>query len=241
MEKFLDNDILEFDLGQKWSKGLRIRFCSQNESQTLNFSDGDRMKQVHSDKAIEWSHYNSRKGYENTEADAFIAGGDDFKNSKRKLYIKTADCAPLFYVDAINERVAAIHAGWRGLAQNIHLKVLDKGFDPKTTWIWCGPCLNSHNFEVGEDMWSKFSKEAQRNPLIFSETMNGVKAASGKMFFSSWNFLNEDFSKRGVELFYNVEIDTFEDIKYASYRRWGRNEELKKTPLQHNYSWIGFV
>ena len=230
-------ETLEFDLGQKWAKGLRIRFHNQKESSVLDFSDGETLKQIHSKKILDWSQSQSQIGFCNQEADGFIAKGSSFKASKRKLYIKTADCAPLFYIDRESECVAALHAGWKGLAQGIHLLPFQRGFNPRTTWIWCGPCLNGSSFEVGPDMWKQFSNNDQME--FFVEKIDGQTAPEGKKYFNSWSFIEKTLKNLNIELFYNVEIDTFSNLEFASYRRWKKAGSLEK--LQHNYSWISFI
>ena len=230
-------ETLEFDLGQKWAKGLRIRFHTQEQSALLDLKDGERLKQIHSKKIIDWNPSESYSGYEKIEADGFFAKGSAFKKSKRKLYIKTADCAPLFYIDRENECVTALHAGWRGLAQGIHTLPFQRGLNPKTTWVWCGPCLNGQNFEVGEDMWSQFPKKDQNE--FFVDKIGFQKANEGKKFFNSWSFIEKSLKSLNVELFYNVEVDTFTNLYYGSYRRW--KKEGASGFLQHNYSWISFI
>src|SRR5688500_5780516 len=98
--------VLEFDLGQKWAKGLRIHFCNAAESASFqsseDFAKHYSLKQVHSNKVVSWSP-GAPTAFATTEADGFIARGDSFKNSKKKLIVRTADCAPLFFVDRENE------------------------------------------------------------------------------------------------------------------------------------------
>jgi copper oxidase (laccase) domain-containing protein len=239
-----DLGILEFDLGQKWAKGLRIHFCDAAESAQFkdsnDFQNSYSLKQIHSKKLVNWSASTSLEKFRETEADGFIARGEAYKNSLKKLVIRTADCCPLFYVDRENECAAAIHAGWRGLAQGIHLTPFKEGFDPKNTWIWCGPCLNGDTFEVSEDMWSQFPKDIQNNSDIFAQKKStGEAAATGKRFFDCWKYLSLEFKKLDVALFYNVEVDTFTDTSFNSYRRWRKDGNVAPTP--HNYSWISFV
>lgn len=236
-------EILEFTLEQKWAKGLSIHFCNALESQRFqnsnDFQQSYSLHQVHSEKLVNWSAQKTPEAYRETKADGFIARGDSFKNSQKKLVIRTADCCPLFYVDRENQSIAAIHAGWRGLQQGIHLVPFREGFDPKTTWIWCGPCLNGDNFEVNHDMWSLFEKSYQNNSEVFAtKNSKGVDCLENKRFFQCWNFLELEYKKIGVELFYNVEIDSFLNENFNSYRRWNKSNPEAKTP--HNYSWISF-
>jgi len=237
-------EVLEFDIGQKWAKGIRLHFCNAGESAEFqsseDFQKNYNLKQVHSKKLVTWSPSTPIAHYQQTEADGFIARGDTYKNSKKKLIIKTADCCPLFFIDRENECVAAIHAGWRGLQQGIHKVPFKEGFNPKTTWIWCGPCLNGDSFEVSEDMWSQFPSEIQKNSDFFAnQKSNGEKASAGKKYFHTWKYLTQEFKELGVELFYNVEVDTFEKTDFNSYRRW--RSEGNTTPTPHNYSWLSFT
>jgi YfiH family protein len=234
----LTTGTLEFDLGQKWAKGAQIKFFNAQESEALKnspeFAQSYSLKQIHSNKVISWNPGTSTSVYKETEADGFIVRGNAFKLSKKKILIRTADCAPLFFVDRETECLASIHAGWPGLAKEIHKVPFREGFNPKTTWIWCGPCLNGESFEVGEDMWSQFPKEIQRDQSIFAPAGN-----ANKRYFYMWKFLEVEFKKIGVELFYNVEIDTFSTPEFNSYRRWKKAGE--SGPLPHNYSSIQFL
>lgn len=68
------------------------------------------------------------------------------------LVIRTADCAPVLV--AGRTAVAAIHAGWRGLAGGVvqaavaALRALDAG--PLRAAV--GPCIGPRHFEVGDEV-----------------------------------------------------------------------------------------
>ena len=66
-----------------------------------------------------------------------------------------ADCVPVLI--AAGESVAAVHAGWRGLAGGVLTSAMRAikragGADPATAEAWIGPAIGSCCYEVGEDV-----------------------------------------------------------------------------------------
>jgi len=216
---------LKISLEQSWAKKLTIHFLNAAESDSFLADETVlQLNQVHGDRVVSWSEALAHKK-QFLEADAFVATGDAFKKSRKKLMIKTADCVPLIYVDRESKSVAAVHAGWKGLQKKIHLKIFKEfSFRPQTTWVWCGPSLNGDSFEVREDMREKFSTKKQKNSQIFKEKSPGLYS------FSPWSLISQDFEDMGVELFYNFEINTLKNEEFYSYRRdpqnAGRNYSL---------------
>ena len=71
--------------------------------------------------------------------------------------VLTADCLPLLVCDRHGRHVAAIHAGWRGLADGIIEHTLQAlpvaGHD---LMAWLGPAIGRECFEVGRDVYDRF-------------------------------------------------------------------------------------
>ncbi len=66
------------------------------------------------------------------------------------LAVVTADCVPILL--ASGERVAAIHAGWRGLVAGVIAATL-KRFDlPQRVTAWIGPAIGPCCYEVGQEV-----------------------------------------------------------------------------------------
>ncbi len=235
---------LEFDLHQGWSRGLRICFEDAASSAVFNPKLALHVEQHHGDEIHPLTEADLTKPSPIAKADGILALGDFFKSSKRPLLIKTADCIPLFLVDRETHAVAAIHAGWRGLARGIHTKLFRQGLlDPKTTWAWVGPSMSGEGFEVREDMWQQFAPHARkgvetlgRDPLR-DERFFSRESETQTRLFHAWTFLEEELKALGVMLVYNVETNTFSENAYNSYRRSSRKGE-KLTG--HNYSWCRF-
>ena len=68
------------------------------------------------------------------------------------LCVITADCAPILIFSSQEKVVAAIHAGWRGVASRILPKTLDRlkmlGLDFNNVKIMVGPHIQLDSFEV---------------------------------------------------------------------------------------------
>ena len=72
--------------------------------------------------------------------------------------VLTADCLPVLLCDAKGRTVAAVHAGWRGLAGGILESALFSMRRRHADEIlaWLGPAIGPQSFEVGEDVPQAF-------------------------------------------------------------------------------------
>lgn len=71
--------------------------------------------------------------------------------------VLTADCLPLLICNRQGSRVAAVHAGWRGLANGVIESAL-AGFDDPADQllVWLGPAIGPNAFEVGPEVRERF-------------------------------------------------------------------------------------
>ncbi len=71
--------------------------------------------------------------------------------------IQTADCLPILLAAADGEEVAAIHAGWRGLAAGvIEATLAALHAAPPAIHAWLGPAIGQRAFEVGPEVRAAF-------------------------------------------------------------------------------------
>lgn len=68
------------------------------------------------------------------------------------LAVATADCAPVILGSAREERVAVVHAGWRGIASGIIEASALLFDDPAGVKAAIGPCAGACCYEVGEEV-----------------------------------------------------------------------------------------
>jgi len=77
--------------------------------------------------------------------------------------IMVADCLPVLFYQPQSRVVAAVHAGWRGLAAGVLEHTIDalSGVGSPETWrVWLGPCIGPQAFEVGDEVRVAFLHQA---------------------------------------------------------------------------------
>ncbi len=80
------------------------------------------------------------------------------------LSVATADCVPLLIGGA--RRIAAVHAGWRGIAAGIVPNALAAlGEPPGALTAWIGPAIGACCYEVGEDVAATIAVAAGRRAI----------------------------------------------------------------------------
>ena len=92
--------------------------------------------------------------------------------------IMVADCLPVLFTDAAGARVAAAHAGWRGLAAGIagmagEALCAAAQCGPEEVDGWLGACIGADAFEVGADVLSAFGVEPGSNDRRFKANGGG--------------------------------------------------------------------
>ncbi len=77
--------------------------------------------------------------------------------------VMTADCLPLLLCNRAGTRVAAVHAGWRGLADGVIEAAMARFDEPGEGLLaWMGPAIGPEKFEVGDEVRERFLDE---NPI----------------------------------------------------------------------------
>ena len=80
-----------------------------------------------------------------------------------------ADCLPVLFTDAQGRRVAAAHAGWRGLAAGVLERSVDS-FGEARPIAWLGPCIGPQAFEVGDEVKAAFEASSAEAGQCFRPT-----------------------------------------------------------------------
>ena len=124
--------------------------------------------------------------------------GDSLITNKKgiALGILTADCAPVFIYDPINNLISALHAGWKGAFKQIISKPIKKfkikGSNLNDLIAVIGPCISKNNYEVKKDFLNKFIVKEKSNKNFFNYKNN-------KIFFSLNDFIKQKLFKFGCK------------------------------------------
>lgn len=92
--------------------------------------------------------------------------------------VKTADCVPVLIGDRSSRAFGAIHAGWRGTAQSIVTKTVEKmrsefGTEPRDLIAAIGPAAGCRRYEVGSDVIDMFGDNFENGDKYFTPTREG--------------------------------------------------------------------
>jgi len=129
--------------------------------------------------------------------------------------ILTADCLPVLFCDRAGTRVAAAHAGWRGLAGGVLESTLDAlAVAPQDVLVWLGPAIGPAAFEVGPEVRAAF---LERHPQ--AATAFGASHNPGRFMADLYRLARIRLAARGVEAIYGGGLCTFSDARFYSYRR----------------------
>jgi YfiH family protein len=130
--------------------------------------------------------------------------------------VMTADCLPIFLWTESGSKIAAIHAGWRGLANGVLQNGLLHFTDDEPVFAGIGPAISQANFEVGEDVLKAFSAWPETD-ACFEPGL-----ADGKFWCDLPGLARRQLLHQGVKTVYQSGLCTFADSRrFYSYRRDG--------------------
>ena len=105
---------------------------------------------------------------ETQEGDASIS-----YNRKTVCVVMTADCLPILLTNSNQTMVAAIHAGWRGMADGIIEKTISSiNCNSGEIMAWMGPAISQSAFEVGNEVREIFINIDKKNKGCFQSNKN---------------------------------------------------------------------
>ncbi len=135
------------------------------------------------------------------------------------LTLRTADCAPVLFADVQNKVVGAAHAGWKGCLKGVTdqtlLAMVRLGAKIENIVVAIGPCIHEESYPITEYMKTLFSMDESPffKKYLDAEHFNLPAYAAYRLTLA------------GIKNIDIIDIDTYPNVKYNSYRRDPLNTE----------------
>ena len=131
--------------------------------------------------------------------------------------VMTADCLPVLLADEEGRHIAAIHAGWRGLADGvIEATVKQMGSSASKLMAWLGPAIGPKAFEVGGEVREIFLSQDSVAKSAF------IPSSNDRWLADLYTLAHQRLRALGLEKVYGGHWCTFsEKERFYSYRRDG--------------------
>lgn len=156
--------------------------------------------------------------------------------------VLTADCLPVLIANRSGTRVAAVHAGWRGLADGVLVAALERFDDAANNIVvYLGPAIGPRHFEVGPEVRQYFLDRAHVAPVesIARESQpeltsgrgsldNAFQPSVGDRYLADlYQIARIQCAEAGVVNIYGGGFCTYADSeRFFSYRRDGQTGRL---------------
>ncbi|MEN6482150.1 MAG: peptidoglycan editing factor PgeF [Anaerolineaceae bacterium] len=114
------------------------------------------------------------------KADAIITD-----SPKVTLFMRFADCVPIFLYDPQNKAVGLVHAGWKGtvnkIVQDSVVAMKNRfGTEPKHLLAAIGPSIGPDHYQIGRDVIKQVKRTFDQNDSVL------FKGKDGKIFLDLW-------------------------------------------------------
>lgn len=165
------------------------------------------LKQVHGAEVVD-----AARVQDEPQADGSFA-----MQPRRVCAVLTADCLPVLLCDRSGTRVAALHAGWRGLAAGVIEQGVRALAVPGSELLaWLGPAIGPEVFEVGSEVRAAFVAYDPQAGASFREQ------GASKYLADIYQLARQRLAALGVEAVYGGDFCTVRDAqRFYSYRRDG--------------------
>jgi polyphenol oxidase len=160
------------------------------------------LEQIHSNTVVEAS------------TDLILPKADASFSTQKNVVcvVMTADCLPVLLCSKNGEKIAAIHAGWRGLESGIISKTVE-ALKTKDLIVWLGAAIGANCFEVGDDVRNTFLKKSADYAFAFKK--NGTQ-----WLCDIYQLARIELAHLGITSVFGGEFCTVTDTeRFYSYRR----------------------
>ncbi len=135
--------------------------------------------------------------------------------------VTTADCLPILISSLQGDAVAAVHAGWRGLAEGVLENTIARfPAAPAQSCAWMGPAIGICHFEVGAEVREIFLTSSSEDLRGGIERCFIQSAQPGKFFADLYAIARLKLNALGFNSIYGGTYCTHcDDERFYSFRR----------------------
>jgi polyphenol oxidase len=129
--------------------------------------------------------------------------------------VLSADCVPILICSQDGSCVAAVHAGWKGLASGVIEATLSALKIPSDQLlIWLGPAISKSSFCVGEEVFTRFMKQSN----VYRDAFEQIDT---QLWLADLKFIaKQRLQACGIESIYCNHDCTYRDVdNFFSFRR----------------------
>jgi len=144
--------------------------------------------------------------------------------------VLTADCLPVLLCDRSATRVAAVHAGWRGLAAGILRSAIGQFSAPAGELLaYLGPAISQPHFEVGVEVLEAFYAAAvnvQHLQAVSAAFAPGIDRPM-KFHADLYRLARAELTALGLRQIYGGHYCSYADSRrFYSFRRDGQTGRM---------------
>ncbi len=180
------------------------------------------LQQEHTDIAIDLGQFSSSSKPSSTVPP--IADASWTQQAGQVAVVMTADCLPILLAAKDGSVVAAIHAGWKGLANQIVTKTIKAlPTQPQNLTAWIGPSISQAHFEVGQDVWQAFVDL----DATFAEYFVANKEQKDKYYADLASIAATQMQQLGIDSVIKSGLCSYgQEQDFFSYRRDGQTGRM---------------
>ncbi|QPG06609.1 peptidoglycan editing factor PgeF [Salinimonas marina] len=135
--------------------------------------------------------------------------------------VMTADCVPVLLCDRQGSEVAAIHAGWQGLEQQVIARtVTELRAQPADVMAWVGPAICQQHYQVDANLAARFEYV---DGAVVPDTI------AGKFLLDLPAVAQHQLKKAGINAIYHSRLCTYADPNRFYSHRFAQHQQALPT------------
>ncbi len=145
---------------------------------------------------------------------------------KLGLAVMSADCVPIVLYQPATGQIAAIHAGWQGLACGVIKTTVERFSSSEPIMAWIGVCISQENYEVGRQVRDKLLTGCIENQTLAAQHLESFEeryvlaSEADKIKLNLPQLAADQLNAAGIKVSNESAIPcSYADPHYYSYRR----------------------